>query len=82
MPEVPDPSNAPVLIPVTVSVSFASESLSLVKTSLVDPLDAVKVVSIEILIVLLSLDATGASFPPVTENVIVAVSVAVPSDTV
>ena len=47
-----------------------------------EPSVTVKVEFVDISIVLLSFDATGASFAPVTEIVIVAVSVADPSETV
>ena len=47
-----------------------------------EPSVTVKVEFVDISIVLLSFDAVGASFAPVTEIVIVAVSVAEPSDNV
>ena len=81
-PEVPAPSKAPVLISVTLIVSLVSASVSLVNTSLMEPSVTVKVEFVDISIVLLSFDAAGASFAPVTEIVIVAVSVAEPSDSV
>ena len=69
-PEVPLPSNAPVLISVTEIVSFVSTSLSFFNTSFTDPSVTVKVLFVDISIVLLSLDATGASLAPVIVKVI------------
>ena len=70
VPEVPLPSRAPVLISVTEMVLFVSASLSLFNTSFTDPLVTVNELLVDISIVLLSLDATGASLVPVTVKVI------------
>jgi len=51
-------------------VLFVSVSLSLFNTSFTDPLVTVKELFVDISIVLLSLDATGASLVPVTVKVI------------
>ena len=56
--------------------------MSFLKTSLIALSVTVKVEFVDISIVLVSFDATGASFAPVTVKVIVAVSVADPSETV
>ena len=54
VPAVPDPSVAPVLIPVTVLESPESESVSLVKMSLTELFVTVKVVLFWMLIVLMN----------------------------
>ena len=55
-------------------VLFLSLSLSLTKTSLTDPSVTVIVLSVDISIVLLSFEATGASLIPVIVKVIWAIS--------
>ena len=67
-PEVPG-SKAPVLISVTLIVLLVSASVSF-NTSLMEPSVTVKVEFVDISIVLLSFDAAGASFAPVTEIVL------------
>ena len=81
--QYPEPSVDPVLISVTIDVSFESGSVSLVNTSFSESFVTVKVEVAAISIVLLSLTPTGASLAPVTVIVSCPVSVPpLPSETV
>jgi VCBS repeat-containing protein len=80
VPEEPLPSVLPVRWAETVSVALSSASVSLSAIMSPDPSATESVASS--LTAPVSLTATGASFTPVTVNVRVAVSVAVPSLTV
>ena len=80
MPAVPDPSVPPVRMAVMVELELASVSVSSLSNSWESPTERVIVASSFTASV--SSTATGASLIPFTVIVMVAISVALPSDTV